>query len=147
MSKSQEPFEFDMHLDQTCNDLDLYNACEMLDLDHVKEALKHSKAVNFVDVSTNHTCLMAAAIRGHTEICLHLIKAGAAKDTNLGEGTALKLADAHGHTDTVKQLILAGCVVPFTLRDKYKTTMFARTAGVPTLLFMERSHGGAGVGR
>jgi ankyrin repeat protein len=124
----------DIEFDQGLADIDLYLACERADLDAVKEALRYSKAVDFVDLSSNKSCLMAAATRGHSEICLHLLKAGAEKDRNLGEGTALQQAHDNNHKETVKQLILAGCTVPFTLRIEYRTTIFARSIHLPPLI-------------
>lgn len=124
----------DIEFDQELADIDLYLACERSDLNAVIEALQYSKAVDFVDLASNKSCLMAAAAAGKTDICIRLIKHGADKDRNLGDGPAIQLAHDNEHKETVKALILEGCAVPFTLRTEYRATILARSPHLPPLI-------------
>jgi ankyrin repeat protein len=118
----------------------------------VKELIKRRADTNVADKQEQRTPLHDAASRGHLDICMALINAGAHVDTRGGQQqTALHEAADSGHADVCRLLIERGASVYARDRDGCRPLELAAAANHSTtyldLVFSGSDHASEGDAR
>ena len=125
--------------------MDLWRVCEEGSLERVRQLVQDGKIVNTQSGNFGSTPLMCAAERGHEQVVVELIRAGASLTaTNDSQQTALHHDSWYGQSSVVNTFIEAGANI--NEQDKYGRTplMFAAAIGYDQVV-LELIRAGANV--